>query len=129
MGHALWELKGTKEPLMNLRIFQNRTFLNASLVGYVATVALFGAEFLMPLYLQSFRGRTALEAGLILLGIAGTSAITTPLAGRLYDKIGPRMIMVIGFIILCINTWQLALLRRIPHSVHHFPANPARVGG
>ena len=111
VGHALWELRGTKEPLMNLRIFLNRTFLNASLVGYVATVALFGAEFLMPLYLISFRGRSALEAGLILLGIAGTSAITTPLAGRLYDKIGPRMIMVTGFIILCINTWQLALLK------------------
>ena len=111
VGHAIWELRGAKEPLMNLRIFYNRTFLNASLVGYVATVALFGAEFLMPLYLQSFRGRTALEAGLILLGIAGTSAITTPLAGRLYDKIGPRMIMVIGFILLGINTWQLALLK------------------
>ncbi len=93
---------------MVLSLFRNRTFLNASLVGYVATVALFGAEFLMPLYLQTFRGHTALEAGVILLAIAGTSAVTTPLAGKLYDKIGPRLIMVIGFIILCINTWQLA---------------------
>ena len=76
VGHALWELKGTREPLMNLRIFSDRIFLNASLVGYVATIALFGAEFLMPLYLQSFRGRTALEAGLILLGIAGKRGST-----------------------------------------------------
>jgi EmrB/QacA subfamily drug resistance transporter len=106
--HAIVELNIVKEPMMNLRLFSNPTFLNASLVGYVATVALFGAEFLMPLYLQSFRGRTALEAGLILLGVAATSAIATPSAGRLYDKIGPRMIMVVGFIILCINTWQLA---------------------
>jgi predicted MFS family arabinose efflux permease len=83
-------------------------FLNASLVGYVATVALFGAEFLMPVYLQAFRGRTALEAGFILLAVAATSAITTPLAGRLYDKIGPRMNLVVGFIILCVNTWQLS---------------------
>ncbi len=109
--HGIVELRVAKDPLMNLRLFSNRTFLNASLVGYVATVALFGAEFLMPLYLQSFRGRTALEAGLILLGVAATSAIATPLAGRLYDHIGPRAIMVVGFIILCINTWQLALLQ------------------
>jgi DHA2 family multidrug resistance protein len=109
--HAIIELKVAKEPLMNLRLFTNRTFLNASLVGYVATIALFGAEFLMPLYLQSFRGRTALEAGIILLGVAATSAIATPLAGRLYDKIGPRTIMVVGFVILCINTWQLARLQ------------------
>ncbi len=109
--HAIIELRVAKEPLMTLKLFSNRVFLNASLVGYVATVALFGAEFLMPLYLQSFRGRTALEAGVILLGVAATSAFATPLAGRLYDKIGPRMIMVTGFIILCINTWQLALLQ------------------
>lgn len=111
IAHAIIELKVAKEPMMNLRLFSNPVFLNASLVGYVATVALFGAEFLMPLYLQSFRGRTALEAGIILLGVAATSAIATPLAGRLYDRIGPRMIMVIGFIVLCINTWQLALLQ------------------
>lgn len=111
LAHVLVELKFAKEPLMNLQIFANRTFLNASLVGYVATVALFGAEFLMPLYLQSFRGRTALEAGLILLGVAATAAIATPLAGRLFDKIGPRMIMVTGFTVLCINTWQLAQLQ------------------
>jgi DHA2 family multidrug resistance protein len=109
--HAVIELKVAKEPMTNLRLFSNTTFLNASLVGYVATIALFGAEFLMPLYLQSFRGRTALEAGIILLGVAATSAFATPLAGRLYDKIGPRIIMVVGFVILCINTWQLARLQ------------------
>lgn len=111
VAHVIIELRFAKEPLMNLRIFANPTFLNASLVGYVATVALFGAEFLMPLYLQAFRGRTALEAGVILLGVAATAAIATPLAGRLYDKIGPRVIMVVGFIVLCINTWQLAQLQ------------------
>jgi DHA2 family multidrug resistance protein len=109
--HAFYELRIAREPMTNLRIFTNPTFLKASLVGYVATVALFGAEFLMPLYLQSFRGRTALEAGIILLGVAATSAIATPLAGRLYDKVGPRIITVVGFIILCINTWQLSLLK------------------
>jgi DHA2 family multidrug resistance protein len=109
--HAIIELYIVKEPMTNLRLFSNRTFLNASLIGYVATVALFGAEFLMPVYLQTFRGRTALEAGFILLGVAATSAFATPLAGRLYDKIGPRAIMVVGFIILCINTWQLSEIK------------------
>jgi DHA2 family multidrug resistance protein len=96
---------------MNLRLFSNPTFLIASLVGYIATIALFGAEFMMPIYLQAFRGQTALGAGVILLAVAATSAIATPSAGRLYDKIGPRAIMFVGFLILCINTWQLALIR------------------
>jgi MFS family permease len=76
-------------------------------------VALFGAEFLMPVYLQAFRGHTALQAGVILLAVAATAAIATPLAGRLYDKIGPRMIMVTGFAILCVNTWQLAQIQAL----------------
>jgi DHA2 family multidrug resistance protein len=109
--HALIELRLVKEPMSDLRLFANPLFLNAALVGYVATVALFGAEFLMPVYLQTFRGRTALETGFILLGVAATSAFATPLAGRLYDKIGPRTIMVVGFAILCINTWQLAQIQ------------------
>ncbi len=94
--------------MTRLRLFKNPIFLNAALVGYVATVALFGAEFLMPLYLQGFRGLTALETGYILLAVAVTSGIATPLAGRIYDKIGPRMNLIVGFAILCINTWQLS---------------------
>jgi len=110
-AHVIIELYVVKEPMLNLRLFANPTFLNASLVGYVATIALFGAEFLMPVYLQAFRGRTALETGYVLLAVAATSAFATPLAGRLFDKIGPRMIITVGFAILCINTWQLAQIQ------------------
>jgi MFS family permease len=108
IAHVIIELYIVKEPMTSLRLFGNKIFLNASLVGYVATIALFGAEFLMPVYLQAFRGRTALETGYILLAIAIPSGFATPLAGRLYDKIGPRMNLIIGFAILCINTWQLS---------------------
>lgn len=111
IAHVIIELQLVKEPMLDLRLFTRPVFLNATLVGYVATVALFGAEFLMPVYLQTFRGHTALEAGFILLGVAATSAFATPLAGRLYDKIGPRAIMVTGFIILCVNTWQLSQIQ------------------
>ncbi len=111
IAYAIIELYVVKEPMSSLRLFGNPIFLNASLVGYVATVALFGAEFLMPVYLQAFRGRTALETGYILLAVAVTSGFTTPLAGRLYDKIGPRMNLIVGFAILCVNTWQLSKIQ------------------
>ena len=108
IAHVIIELYLVKEPMTSLRMFGNPIFLNAALVGYVATIALFSAEFLMPVYLQAFRGRTALQTGYILLAVAVTSGIATPLAGRLYDKIGPRMNLIVGFAILCINTWQLS---------------------
>jgi len=105
---ALVELFVAKEPLLNLRLFGIRPFLVASLIGYVSVLALFGAEFLMPIYLQALRGRSALETGFILLALATASGIATPLAGRLYDKVGPRPLVMTGFTLLAINTWQLS---------------------
>jgi DHA2 family multidrug resistance protein len=107
---ALIELFVAKEPLLNLRLFSIRPFLVASLVGYVSVLALFGAEFLFPIYLQALRGRTALETGLILLPLAATAGVVGPIAGRMYDKIGPRALVVAGFMLLAINTWQLSQL-------------------
>jgi len=103
-----FELVRAKEPLLDLRLFANRTFLNASLLGYVSTVALFGAEFLMPIYLQSLRGRTALQTGVILLPMAIAGGIFVTLSGQIYDKIGPRPLLVGGFLLLVVNTWQLS---------------------
>jgi len=105
------ELFVAHTPLLDLRLFGNRVFLNASLLGYVSTVALFGAEFLMPVYLQSLRGRTALETGYILLPMAITGGICVTLSGRIYDKVGPRPLMVGGFSILMVNTWQLSQIQ------------------
>ncbi len=105
------ELFVAKEPLLDLRLFKNPTFTMATLVGYVTVIALFGAEFLMPVYLQALRGRGALETGFILLPLAITSGIITPIAGKLFDKIGPRILVMIGFVLLAINTWQLSQIR------------------
>jgi EmrB/QacA subfamily drug resistance transporter len=105
------ELKVAKEPMLNLRLYTNRTFANASAVGYVAVIALFGAEFLMPIYLQALRGRTALETGAILLALALAAGIATPTAGKLYDRIGPRLLVVTGFALLLFNTWQLSQIQ------------------
>ena len=105
------ELFVAQVPLLDLRLFGNRVFLNASLLGYVSTVALFGAEFLMPVYLQALRGRTALETGWILLPMAITGGICVALSGRIYDKVGPRPLMVSGFAILMVNTWQFSQIQ------------------
>ncbi len=107
---AFIELRIAKHPLLDLRLFEQSTFTRAAIVGWVSVVALFGAEFLLPLYLQVLRGRSALETGVILLPMALASGIATPLAGRLYDRIGARALAVVGFSLLAVNTWQLSLL-------------------
>ena len=106
------ELQVAEEPLIDFRLFQNRTFTYANLVGYVSALALFGAEFMMPVYLQTLRGQSSLESGITLIPIAIGAGIASPIAGRLYDRVGPRPLVVIGFLLLVINNWQFSLLDR-----------------
>jgi DHA2 family multidrug resistance protein len=110
VAFTLVELFVARDPLLNLRLLRKRIFLVGTVVGYVSVLALFGAEFLLPLYLQSARGKTALETGVLLLPLAITSGIVTPLAGKLYDKIGARPLMLAGFGLLLLNTWQFSQL-------------------
>jgi len=98
------------DPLLDLRLFGIRSFAIAATVSVVGSVALFGAEFLLPLYLQVLRGQTAFEAGLFLLPLAIASGIVSPLAGRLTDRIGPRLPVVLGFLLVAFNTYQLSQL-------------------
>jgi EmrB/QacA subfamily drug resistance transporter len=107
---AVWELLVAADPLLDLRLFREPVFSLGTVIGWVSVVALFGAEFLLPLYLQVLRGKTALEAGVILLPLAAASAVAAPVAGLLYDRLGPRLISVVGFGLLAVNAWQLSQL-------------------
>lgn len=104
------ELKVVKAPLLDLTLFKNPLFTMATIIGYVATVALFGAEFLMPIYLQALRGYSALDTGFYLLPLALTAGLVTAVSGKVYDKIGPRALIVLGYGIIMLNTWQLSHL-------------------
>ena len=97
-------------PLMDLRLYAIPSFALANVASVVGTISLFGAEFLLPLYLQILRGETALNAGLLLLPMAATAMIVSPLAGRFADTVGPRIPLVVGFLLIAFNTYQLAHL-------------------
>ncbi|MEO7020303.1 MAG: DHA2 family efflux MFS transporter permease subunit [Ktedonobacteraceae bacterium] len=109
IGFIVTELL-VKEPLLDLRLFSRRMFASASVLGWVSAIALFGAEFLLPIYLQSLRGQTPLQAGLLVLPLAIGAGFTTPIAGALYNRIGGRWLIAFGSLLLAINTWQLSSL-------------------
>ncbi len=104
---AIVELR-SRSPLLDLKLYRIGSFAIANIAGLVGTIALFGAEFLLPLYLQILRGETAFQAGLTLLPLAIASAFATVIAGRLSDRVGPRLPIVIGFLLIAFNTYQLA---------------------
>lgn len=91
-----WELK-VKNPVLNLNLFKENTvfaFSNlAALINYSAT---FAVGFLLSLYLQYIKGLNPQEAGVVLVSQPAVQAIFSPLAGRLSDKIEPRIVASSG---------------------------------
>jgi EmrB/QacA subfamily drug resistance transporter len=102
-----WEKKVTYSVL-NINLFKNNivfTFSNiAALINYSAT---FAVSFLLSLYLQYIKGFDPQNAGLILVSQPIVQAIFSPFAGKLSDKIEPRIIASIGMMITTIGLYSL----------------------
>ncbi len=98
------------EPLLDLRLFQDGIFTIGMVVTFALTAALFGATFLLPLFLQNLRGLGAMETGLLLLPQGLAAALAMPIGGRLFDKIGARPLLVVGLLMLSISTWMYTTL-------------------
>jgi EmrB/QacA subfamily drug resistance transporter len=84
------------EPLIELRFFRSVPFSGATMIAVCAFVALGGFLFLNTLYLQDERGLSALNAGLLMLPIAGMTVICAPIAGRLVGARGSRLPLALG---------------------------------
>lgn len=99
-----------KNPLLDLHMFKNAGYSLGIGLTFVTTIGLFSLIFLLPLFLQNLRGLKAFDSGLMTLPQAVGSMITMPLAGRIYDKIGPRVPAVCGLILTGICSLWLQVL-------------------
>ncbi|MEZ0091722.1 DHA2 family efflux MFS transporter permease subunit [Streptacidiphilus sp. EB129] len=86
----------TAEPLLRLRLFQDRLFRDANLIGLIGLIPILGAMFLGPLFLQQGLGGSALDSGTSTFTEAFGVVLTVQVAGALYARIGPRVIIGSG---------------------------------
>jgi EmrB/QacA subfamily drug resistance transporter len=103
-------IENGKDPLLDIRIFKSRTFTGGNISLALLVFALFGGQFLIPLYLQNLRGLSAYDAGLILLPQALGSMVSSVLGGRLVDKLGMKQVVIPGLILLGGALWGLSRL-------------------
>ena len=98
--HALRET----QPLIDLRLFETRTFSVPSALVLLFSMAMLGMQLVLPLYLQQARDLSALDAGLLLApgGVGMASALIV--SGRLSDRTGPRPIVLTGLLLSAIST-------------------------
>ena len=90
----------TRDPLLDLALFRNRSFAGANLVTLLATAVMCSLFFFLALYLQTVLGMSALAAGASLVPLTLTIVIVAPLAGRLADRFGGRVLVVGGMLVL-----------------------------
>lgn len=99
-----------KEPFLNVRVFENKQFALTTLAIMMAMMAMMGVEMMLPTYLQNVHGLNALDSGLVLLPGALVMGMMSPIAGRVYDRLGARRLAAVGFSILALGTVPFVFL-------------------
>jgi len=106
----VWHALRTRNPLIDLRLFQNRTFTVSVITLVLVVISVFGGMLLLPLYLQAVRGESAMDTGLLLAPQGFGAMLSMPIAGRLTDKTGVGKIVPVGLVIVALSFLALTQL-------------------
>ncbi|MFE3755635.1 DHA2 family efflux MFS transporter permease subunit [Nocardia tengchongensis] len=101
----------TEHPLIELRLFKNKSLRYAVMTMTLFAMAFFGSGLLLPSYLQQVRGESTLAAGLLIAPQGLGAMLTMPIAGRLVDKIGPGKIVLTGISIMTVSMAALTQVK------------------
>lgn len=98
----------SKEPLLDLRVFKDKMFSMTAIITVLISFVMYADMILLPLYLQSSRGYTVLDTGLLMLPGALINALMSPITGRLFDKFGAKPLALIGLLLVLPAVWGMA---------------------
>ncbi len=105
----LWWETRTEHPMLRLEFFENPRFSAASGAITLVFFAMFGTVFLLTQYLQYVLGFTPLEAGIRVMPIA-TMIIAAPLSARFVERIGTKIVVSAGLVIVAVAMAWLATI-------------------
>jgi len=97
----------TPEPMIDLRLLKNITFLMSIIITGLITIGLFGGIFLIPLFVQNLMGLTPYQTGLMLMPAALITGFMMPVSGFLFDRIGAKPLGIVGITLTAVCTWEL----------------------
>jgi DHA2 family multidrug resistance protein len=99
VSFVIWEVRH-RHPIVDVRMFADRTFATANVMMVVLGATLFGSTVLLPQYLQVLMGYTAEQAGMALSPGGFVVIMLLPLVGRLIGKVDARILIGFGFVTL-----------------------------
>ena len=95
-------------PVVNLRLFRDRTFASATVIGGVMFAMLMGSMFLLPVYMEEILGFNATQSGTALMPRTLAMMVIVPLVGRLYNKVPPAILVGAGIIFFALGSYGLS---------------------
>ncbi|EGQ26196.1 MFS family major facilitator transporter [Sporosarcina newyorkensis 2681] len=105
-----WRQLKLKEPIMDLRVFRYPMFTHAVFMFLIIIMAMFASEIILPIYMQGPLALTAATAGLVLLPGSILNGIMSPFMGSLFDKFGPRVLMIPATLVLSGTMFMMSQL-------------------
>ncbi|WP_169172407.1 DHA2 family efflux MFS transporter permease subunit [Bifidobacterium oedipodis] len=104
-----------ERPFLDLRVFENRNFTISVIAVMLFYLVMMGSSTIIPLYVQSIVGASAVVSALVVLPGSAASAVVSPLAGKLYDRFGMRpLLLVAAALLVTSNTGMLLVVRNTP---------------
>ncbi|MFD1715038.1 DHA2 family efflux MFS transporter permease subunit [Amnibacterium flavum] len=109
IGFIAWERRAT-HPLLPLRLFRDRSFSVANIVGFAFSFGIFGSIFLLIQYLQIVQGASPFQAALQTSPWTLAPMIAAPLAGALVPRLGTRTPIITGLVMEAVALLWIVIL-------------------
>ena len=97
----------TSEPIVDLRVLRNRTFAIGTIFTTIMMFGTYGTYILIPLFCQQIAGYTPMLAGLVLSIQSLGTLLSILFAGRLFNRIDPRLIVAAGCVAGGVGSWYM----------------------
>ncbi|QNE46469.1 MFS transporter [Glaciihabitans sp. INWT7] len=108
VGAFVWWEGRASAPLLPLRLFRNRSFSVANLVGLSFSFGMFGSIFILIQFLQIVQGHSPLEAGVLTMPWTLAPMVVAPLAGLAASRVGTRVLIVAGLLFQAVGVFWLS---------------------
>lgn len=98
------------DPLLELRLFKIMNFSTSVALTLIIQISLFGAMFLLPIFLENLQGLGAMQTGLLWIPQSLLVAMIMPISGKIFDRFGPTVVLVPGIAIVIYATYLFSHL-------------------